>query len=149
MRLIDIIRDTEPLNINANIGTEQATEHMWGFCKTCDFAALCRGGCSWTSHVFFNKRGNNPYCHHRALTKAAEGKRERVTIHELAPGIPFDNGTFDLREEAIDAPWPKDDELHFTRDAIQWPAAWLEEDPALTQMIERAIRTTVSAYKGS
>lgn len=149
MRLIDIIKDTEALNINANIGTEQATEHMWGFCKSCDFAALCRGGCSWTSHVFFNKRGNNPYCHHRALTKASQGVRERVAIHELAPGIPFDNGTFDLHEEPMDAPWPADDTMRFHRDDIQWPASWLEEDPALTQMIERATQTTIAAYKGS
>ena len=48
--------------------------------------------------------GNNPYCHYRARTLAAQGKRERLVLREAAPGNPFDNGRFEIVEEAIDAP---------------------------------------------
>ncbi|NJS16443.1 MAG: nif11-class peptide radical SAM maturase 3, partial [Nostocaceae cyanobacterium CSU_2_110] len=100
-----IIEETEELRFNMGAGTPQGTEHLWGFCKTCEFAELCRGGCSWTAHVFFDKRGNNPYCHHRALTQAKQGIRERVSLKRKAGGNPFDNGEFALIEEAIDTPW--------------------------------------------
>lgn len=100
---------------------------MWGFCQTCEFAELCRGGCSWTAHVFFNRRGNNPYCHHRALTQAKEGIRERVTLKRAAEGNPFDNGEFNLIEESIATPWPDNDPLHFTAESIEWTESWQEE----------------------
>ena len=47
----------------------EAPPNLWGFCRTCDYAELCRGGCTWTAHVFFGQPGNNPYCHHRALVQ--------------------------------------------------------------------------------
>jgi nif11-class peptide radical SAM maturase 3 len=119
-----IVEDTEELRFNLGAGTPQGTEHLWGFCKTCEFAELCRGGCSWTAHVFFDKRGNNPYCHHRALTQEQRGIRERVMIHRSAEGNPFDNGEFVLIEESIDTPLPKDDPLHFNCDRIQWSKEW-------------------------
>jgi nif11-class peptide radical SAM maturase 3 len=122
-----IIEETEELRFNLGADTPKGTEHLWGFCKTCEFAELCRGGCSWTAHVFFDKRGNNPYCHHRALTQAEQGIRERLTIKRRAEGIPFDNGEFELIEETLDADWPTGDALHFTGDRIQWPAAHWEK----------------------
>jgi nif11-class peptide radical SAM maturase 3 len=118
--LRSIIEEAEELRFNLGAGTPKGTEHLWGFCKTCEFAELCRGGCSWTAHVFFDKRGNNPYCHHRALTQAKQGIRERFVLKRRAHGNPFDNGEFSLVEEAITAPWPDDDPLHFTNDLIQW-----------------------------
>jgi len=118
-----IIEETEELRFNLGAGTQ----HMWGFCKTCEFAELCRGGCSWTAHVFFDKRGNNPYCHHRALTQEKNGIRERVFLQRRADGVPFDNGEFALVEEPINTPWPADDPLHFTADHIQWPQGWEDE----------------------
>ncbi|MGL5874039.1 MAG: nif11-class peptide radical SAM maturase 3 [Xenococcaceae cyanobacterium] len=126
--LKDIVENAEELKFNLSAGTPQGTEHMWGFCKTCEYAELCRGGCSWTAHVFFDKRGNNPYCHHRALTQAKRGIRERVYTKVKAQGIPFDNGEFGLIEEPINAPWPENDPLHFTSDRIQWPDSWQEEN---------------------
>jgi nif11-class peptide radical SAM maturase 3 len=123
-----IIEETEELRFNLGAGTPQGTEHLWGFCKTCEFAELCRGGCSWTAHVFFDKRGNNPYCHHRALTQEKSGIRERVLIQRRADGNPFDNGEFGLIEEPINAPWPENDPLHFTSDRIQWPQGWEAEE---------------------
>lgn len=125
-----IIEETEELRFNIGAGTPKGTEHLWGFCKTCEFAELCRGGCSWTAHVFFDKRGNNPYCHHRALTQQKGGIRERVFLQRSADGTPFDNGEFALIEEPINAPWPENDPLHFTADHIQWPEGW-EEEPEL------------------
>ncbi|MDZ8227292.1 nif11-class peptide radical SAM maturase 3 [Nostoc sp. ChiVER01] len=125
-----IIEETEELRFNLGADTPKGTSHLWGFCKTCEFAELCRGGCSWTAHVFFDKRGNNPYCHHRALTQEKGGIRERVYLQRRADGNPFDNGEFALIEEPINAPWPENDPLHFTSDRIQWPEGW-EEEPNL------------------
>ena len=122
-----IIEETEELRFNLGAGTPKGTDHLWGFCKTCEFAELCRGGCSWTAHVFFDKRGNNPYCHHRALTQEKSGIRERVFLQRRADGNPFDNGEFALIEEPINAPWPENDPLHFTSDRIQWPQGWETE----------------------
>jgi hypothetical protein len=81
--------------------------------------------------VFFNRRGNNPYCHHRALAHAAQGKRERVVPKVQAVGLPFDNGEFELVEEPLNAPWVESDPLHFTADQIQWPDHWLEQPSKL------------------
>ncbi|MEO0014385.1 MAG: hypothetical protein RLZZ535_2774, partial [Cyanobacteriota bacterium] len=126
--LREIVEQTEELKFNLKAGTEQGTDHMWGFCKTCEFAELCRGGCSWTAHVFFDRRGNNPYCHHRALKQAKQGIRERVYPVVKASGNPFDNGEFAIIEEPIDAPWIENDPLHFTSDRIQWSESWLEKE---------------------
>ena len=125
--LWEIVEHTEELRFNLGAGTPQGTAHLWGFCKTCEFAELCRGGCTWTAHVFFNRRGNNPYCHHRALVQAERGMRERVFPKVRAPGLPFDNGEFELIEEPINTPWIENDPLHFTSDSIQWPKGWQDE----------------------
>lgn len=129
--LREIVEQTAELRFNLNAGTPEGTKHLWGFCKTCEFAELCRGGCSWTAHVFFNRRGNNPYCHHRAIEQAKRGIRERVVPQINAPGVPFDNGEFALITEPIDAPLPENDPLHFTADKIQWSASWSEESEVL------------------
>ena len=129
-----IIEETEELRFNIGAGTPQGIEHLWGFCKTCEFAELCRGGCSWTAHVFFDKRGNNPYCHHRALTQEKGGIRERVFLQRRADGNPFDNGEFALVEEPIHTPWPENDPLHFTAELIQWPEGW-EKEPELVKAL--------------
>jgi radical SAM protein with 4Fe4S-binding SPASM domain len=119
-----IVEEAEELRFNLGAGTPQGTAHLWGFCKSCEFAELCRGGCSWTAHVFFDKRGNNPYCHHRALTQAQRGIRERLVINRQAEGNSFDNGDFILIEESINEPLPQNDPLHFSSDRIQWSKDW-------------------------
>nr|AVH79522.1 radical SAM/SPASM domain-containing protein [Synechococcus sp. PCC 9341] len=127
-----IIEETEELRFNLGAGTPQGTDHLWGFCKTCEFAELCRGGCSWTAHVFFDKRGNNPYCHHRALTQQKRGIREEFALKYHAKGNPFDNGVFELTEHPFNSPL-SEDELSFTADKIQWPASWeLEQEKPLS-----------------
>ncbi len=125
--LREIVEGTEELRFNLGAGTPQGTAHLWGFCKTCEFADLCRGGCSWTAHVFFNRRGNNPYCHHRALVQAERGIREHLYPKVPAQGLPFDNGEFELIEEPLDAPWLENDQLHFTADRIRWPESWQDK----------------------
>jgi len=50
----------------------------WGHCASCYYASVCRGGCSATSIALLGRRGNNPYCHHRALDLASQGQRERL-----------------------------------------------------------------------
>ena len=75
---------------------------MWGFCGSCYYREVCRGGCTWTSHSLLGKAGNNPYCHHRALTLAEHGRRERVVKVEDAPDASFAVGRFALVEESLD-----------------------------------------------
>jgi Y-X(10)_GDL-associated radical SAM protein len=81
---------------------DRTVDDLWGFCRTCYYADVCRSGCTWTNHTLLGRAGNNPYCHHRALTLAKEGKRERVVKVEEAPGKPFDAGRFALLLEPID-----------------------------------------------
>ena len=100
--LADIITGTEALTFNR----EPDLSALWGFCAGCYYAPVCRGGCSWTAHVVSGRRGNNPYCHHRALAHQAQGLRERLVVAEAAPGLPFDHGRFDIVVEPLPAPTP-------------------------------------------
>ena len=75
---------------------------LWGHCATCYYAEDCLGGCSWTAHSLFGRRGNNPFCHHRALDLLRRGRRERLVQMVAASGQPFDHGRFEIVEEA----WP-------------------------------------------
>jgi radical SAM protein with 4Fe4S-binding SPASM domain len=111
---------TPQLSINAQRGTVAGAEPLWGFCAGCVYAELCRGGCTWTAHVFFGRRGNNPYCHHRALENARAGKRERLRLVERASGEPFDYGRFELLEESATASLAKHDRLAFHAGKIRW-----------------------------
>lgn len=85
---------------------EPARDRLWGYCADCYYADVCNAGCTWTSHVFFGRAGNNPYCHHRALDHARRGLRERLVPSRPAPGSPFDHGTFTLAVEPASAPTP-------------------------------------------
>jgi radical SAM protein with 4Fe4S-binding SPASM domain len=84
----------------------RTVDDLWGFCRTCPFAATCMGGCSFTAHSLFGRPGNNPYCHYRARTLAARGRRERLVPVAPADGVPFDCARFELVEEPFDAPIP-------------------------------------------
>lgn len=82
----------------------QGTGLLWGFCETCYYAPICRGGCAWTSDSLLGKPGNNPYCHHRVLELKRRGLRERIEKVEEASGQSFGVGLFRLVEE----PWQND-----------------------------------------
>ncbi|HEX8953526.1 MAG TPA: radical SAM protein, partial [Polyangia bacterium] len=84
----------------------RTVEELWGFCRTCPFAAVCLGGCNFTAHALLGRAGNNPYCHYRAKTLAAGGMRERLVPREPAPGEPFDHAQFEIVREPFDAPDP-------------------------------------------
>lgn len=75
---------------------ERSMADLWGFCRDCYYADVCRAGCTWTSHVLFGKAGNNPYCHYRALQHQKQGLQERLVRISPAPGVPFDHGIFSI-----------------------------------------------------
>jgi len=85
----------------------RTVEDLWGFCRTCPFAATCMAGCSFTAHSVFGRPGNNPYCHFRARSFAKQGLRERLVPASSATGAPFDHGTFDVVIEPLGAPDPQ------------------------------------------
>lgn len=98
------VRDTPLRELwahSATIGFTRGRDsaELWGFCAGCYYKDVCKGGCSWTSHTTLGRRGNMPWCHHRAETLAARGRRERLVQVAPAPGEPFDFGRFELVEE--------------------------------------------------
>ena len=97
--LEEIWKNAEELNFVR----ERTTEELWGFCKTCYYADICRAGCSFTTHCTLGRRGNNPFCYHRAATLKREGRKERLVLKEAAAGIPYDFGRFEIVEEPWDA----------------------------------------------
>jgi radical SAM protein with 4Fe4S-binding SPASM domain len=97
--LVDLLDGSERIRFTR----DRTIDDLWGFCRSCPYADVCRGGCSWTTHVLFGRRGNNPYCHYRALFYARKGLRERVLQVARAPGLPFDHGQFALILEPMAA----------------------------------------------
>ncbi len=95
--LKDIWERSAPLRFTRN----KTVDELWGYCRGCYYAEDCMAGCNWTTHVFFGRTGNNPFCHHRALEMQRAGKRERVVRVSAASGEPFDHGIFEIREEDI------------------------------------------------
>jgi radical SAM protein with 4Fe4S-binding SPASM domain len=97
------IRERPLRDISSDLAREQAEAPvgLWGFCKTCPFAARCRGGCTWTSHVLFGRPGNNPFCHSRALALAEAGFVEKLEPVSAAPGEPFDFGRYQIVETPL------------------------------------------------
>jgi len=96
--LVDIWERSGALRMNR----EPKETYLKGFCATCYYADECRGGCHWTSHVLLGERGDNPYCHHRALELLASGVRERIQKGpERGPKEPFDYTPFTILRE----PW--------------------------------------------
>ncbi len=53
-------------------------ENLAGDCKTCEYAEVCRGGCTWGNVARDRFVRDNPYCYWRQLqqSKQAEGKKE-------------------------------------------------------------------------
>jgi hypothetical protein len=119
--LREIWERSSPLRFTRDRGVDE----LWGYCAGCYYADVCLGGCSWTAHALFGRRGNNPFCHHRALELLREGKRERVVRAEPAGGLPFDLGRFDLVVED----WPEA-ELGQARELARTGAGWLAASPS-------------------
>jgi radical SAM protein with 4Fe4S-binding SPASM domain len=79
----------------------RGVSELWGFCKSCYYAEVCRGGCSFTAHSALGRRGNMPFCYYRANKLRREGLRERLVKKVAAPGDPYDFGRFEIVVE----PW--------------------------------------------
>ncbi|MCA1664637.1 MAG: SPASM domain-containing protein, partial [Myxococcales bacterium] len=90
----------------------RTVDDLWGFCRTCPFAEVCLGGCNFTAHALLGRAGNNPYCHFRVKTLAADRLRERLVLQERAPGEPFDHARFEIVLEPFDAPDPSPRRRH-------------------------------------
>ena len=96
--LREIWEQTAPLRF----ARERTVDDLWGFCRTCEHAARCLAGCNWTAHCTLGVPGNNPFCHHRALTLAKRDQREVLVPRTAPAGTPFDHGELELVVEA----WP-------------------------------------------
>jgi Y-X(10)_GDL-associated radical SAM protein len=84
-----------------HFGRLRSLDDLWGFCRTCYYADVCRAGCTWTSHSLLGRPGNNPYCHYRVIELAKVGLQERIVKQKEAANAPFATGVFDLITEAI------------------------------------------------
>ncbi len=99
--LAEIVADDPAL---AAVG-DRSVQDLWGFCRRCYYADVCKGGCVWTAHTFFGRPGNMPFCHHRVLELERQGLRERLVQVEAAPGRSFDHGHWKLVVE----PWVEEE----------------------------------------
>ncbi len=84
---------------------DRTTDELWGYCKGCYYAEVCRAGCSWMVHTTLGRRGNNPFCFHRAAELEKRGLREKLVHLRAAPNKMYDHGLFAIEEE----PWPDDE----------------------------------------
>jgi Y-X(10)_GDL-associated radical SAM protein len=82
-------------------GRLRTINDLWGFCRSCYYADVCRGGCTWTAHSLLGQPGNNPYCHYRALELHKRGLRERIVKLHNAPHASFAVGKFELVTERL------------------------------------------------
>ncbi len=107
----------------------RSTDDLWGFCRSCYYAEVCRGGCTWTADSLFGRPGNNPYCHYRALELAKRGLRERVVKTRDAPPDSFAIGRFALVTEPLPGVEPPADPPASPRPPLDLPTAERPADP--------------------
>ena len=77
------IRDTSLEEIWRRKGSfaynrEFSLDKLAGFCRTCDYAEICRGGCAWTSYANTGSRWENQYCYWRQKCEQAERDGEPI-----------------------------------------------------------------------
>jgi radical SAM protein with 4Fe4S-binding SPASM domain len=82
-----------------NFVQKRNSDELWGFCATCSYGEVCGAGCSFTAHCTLGRRGNNPFCYHRAKTLKERGRRERLVQIVGAIGRRYDFGRFEIIEE--------------------------------------------------
>ena len=98
LTLEQIWTTSTPMHINRS----RSTAELWGFCASCYYAPLCRGGCTWTAQSLLGRPGNNPYCYYRARSLARGGVRERIVKRREAGAEPFAIGEFEIVQETLD-----------------------------------------------
>ena len=96
LALADIWRDNDAIRF----GRLRTVDDLWGFCRTCYYADVCRGGCTWTAHSLLGTPGNNPYCHYRALELEKRGLRDRIVKIRDAAAASFAIGGVRARDGA-------------------------------------------------
>jgi radical SAM protein with 4Fe4S-binding SPASM domain len=69
--LADIWNDPGAFAYNRCFSVDQ----LRGFCRTCSYAEICRGGCRWTAFSTSGNLGENRYCYHRVRTLL--GKKDK------------------------------------------------------------------------
>ncbi len=104
MDLDEIWRDAPQISFNR----QSRRAELWGRCASCYYADHCEGGCSWMAHTTLGRRGNNPFCYHRADALRRAGLRERLVPRRRAPNAPYDFGGFDVEEVPWDTPEAED-----------------------------------------
>nr|XP_061799041.1 mycofactocin maturase MftC-like [Nerophis lumbriciformis] len=97
MTVAEAVENTKQINFIKDRGRQD----LWGFCRTCYYGDVCKAGCTWTSQVFMGRPGNNPYCIYRSMEQSRHGRQERFVRVAAAPGVPFDQGRFELIEEPL------------------------------------------------
>jgi Y-X(10)_GDL-associated radical SAM protein len=97
----------------------RSADDLWGFCRGCYYADVCRGGCTWTTHSLVGRPGNNPYCHYRARTLEKQGLRERLEKRKDAPPESFAVGEYEIITETFDGAV-----VASSSDAETRPVAW-------------------------
>jgi len=55
-RLADLWKGAPELCITRNFQVDD----LWGFCRTCYYAQVCKGGCVWTAGSLLGRRGEQP-----------------------------------------------------------------------------------------
>ena len=75
-------------NETIGVSRHRSVDELWGFCRTCEYAETCMAGCSFTTHSTLGRRGNMPFCYHRAHTLKRQGKRERLVRVQAPAGNP-------------------------------------------------------------
>ncbi len=59
-------------------------DRLSGFCRTCDYAEVCRGGCTWINFAHTGAGRDNPYCYWRQRKLAEARSRGEDVPHEQA-----------------------------------------------------------------
>ena len=55
-RLVDIWERAAPMRFNRG----RTVESLWGYCKSCYYADVCKAGCTWTSRGAARQAGQQP-----------------------------------------------------------------------------------------
>ncbi len=63
--LAELWCDDDAFAYNRQFTVDQLT----GFCRTCRYNDICRGGCAWTAHSHTGSRFENPFCYYRVAVE--------------------------------------------------------------------------------
>lgn len=60
-------------------------EQLSGFCRTCEYAEICRGGCAWTAFSYTGSRYDNLYCYWRQLKEQVARQAQSFDTSDTEP----------------------------------------------------------------